>query len=319
MNEPNCCCEYTDLLGKKRHILQCCCDCEELDNFCSDIICLSQPYNCCYSLKKIMNICKDRIRIVWPGGAKKIEMCHILLVGYMTILVLIGNISIYSSIVVSMLNIIFIKLIVHKYLTEISLSNHLNSFVAYTLICVILFSISIIKSIEHSFNGETSNNNCKTLYFICFSLLLVGCMFSSLTYANKNKFHTVESSEIKDEDNDNINEKYCELCAVKYSQNAYHYLWLNCCITNNNKIYFIMYLISAVLAGLISSFITMDYLFSIYCISSSISTLDQRFQSFRFQTNINIILIPIYMSFIIEVLNLIHRSNKMRIINKTIF
>jgi hypothetical protein len=67
-----CWCEYDDENGGTRHMMQCLCGCDELDTALEDTVtckeCLCTNPRC----RRVLETVEDRIRIPWPGGAKKI-------------------------------------------------------------------------------------------------------------------------------------------------------------------------------------------------------------------------------------------------------
>lgn len=71
-----CCCEYVDENGDRKHILECCCNCVELD-YCFErcITCKPIPYSL---LTKIMAMISERCRVPWKGGARQCSFSVIL-------------------------------------------------------------------------------------------------------------------------------------------------------------------------------------------------------------------------------------------------
>ena len=70
--EPLCLCEYWDRKGKRRHMLQCLCQCEDLDSAADDLVSGRGP-----SSERLHNIgatIQDRIRVPFPGGALRVEL-----------------------------------------------------------------------------------------------------------------------------------------------------------------------------------------------------------------------------------------------------
>ena len=70
--EPLCLCEYWDRKGRRRHILQCLCQCEDLDAAADDLVSGRGPSS--DRLQNISATIQDRIRIPFPGGALRVEL-----------------------------------------------------------------------------------------------------------------------------------------------------------------------------------------------------------------------------------------------------
>ena len=66
-------CEYENVNGQKKHVMQVCCECDDADK-CIDACCCSGGQGIDYGLiRRVLITADDRMRIPFPGGAKKID------------------------------------------------------------------------------------------------------------------------------------------------------------------------------------------------------------------------------------------------------
>ncbi|KAL5020358.1 hypothetical protein ScPMuIL_003250 [Solemya velum] len=95
-----CCCEYENMEGERSHILQCCCDCQALDElFDRFITCRGIPSS---THAKLWATVEDRCRLpgLLGGGARKLNLDVVVPVFAIPLFILIGTHSLTATILI---------------------------------------------------------------------------------------------------------------------------------------------------------------------------------------------------------------------------
>ena len=71
-----CCCEYYNNQGEKSHLLALCCDCQALDSAVDSLVSGSDVKS--DTVREILDVVEERMRIPWRGGAVRQALRHLL-------------------------------------------------------------------------------------------------------------------------------------------------------------------------------------------------------------------------------------------------
>ncbi|CAH1796966.1 unnamed protein product [Owenia fusiformis] len=97
-DDPLCCCEFVNQSGERRHILQCCCDCEAVDSACDRLLkCEKLPI---HAIDSVLDTMFDRCRLPWIGGAIQVNLDVFLPVAVVPFSLIIACIHAYVAVLV---------------------------------------------------------------------------------------------------------------------------------------------------------------------------------------------------------------------------
>jgi hypothetical protein len=113
-----CVCEYINNKDQRSHMIQCCCNCEAVDKLCTLICCCeclknsnsyedsdhetnlsenSEKPTIAANFKRAWSDIEDRLRVPYPGGARKINITFFLAWLYIFIFIFIGGLNIFFT------------------------------------------------------------------------------------------------------------------------------------------------------------------------------------------------------------------------------
>ncbi|KAG8240345.1 hypothetical protein J437_LFUL000820 [Ladona fulva] len=245
---PLCCCEYLNLKQERSHILGYCCDCQELDDGVERLISGKETT----SKYSICDVIKDRLRVPWIGGAKKIAPSDILPVILQPILAFVAAQNYFLLIVVFV--IIFLMLF---NLRDYLIKTHLNTnfYVIWALTSAILifavFELKVVPLLE-----IVPIENVQLFCLLGLSIFFIykvrkTCLPPQISLDDKTSLSNCSSVYCR------ICQKlypvrtyHCKICRVCIPKMDHHSFWLGCCIGERNHGFFLMsliFLISALL------------------------------------------------------------------------
>lgn len=264
LTNPLCLCEYYNKNNKRSHLCMCCCNCEALDSLCTSMLCCKCYDNNSSSSestrsKKVQSVLNaieevsDRIRIPFPGGARKLSLDFVLsiiaLLGYF----FIGTINIFFTI----LTVVFIPMLLYIrfFFSRINSPKNNRIKLAYYLVLNALILVMVI------FNNMLYDNELfyvisyeeKLIINILLSLAILLHVF--LKYSNPGTVTKTTGSGISSSNNDEFCKKcnvfkgssthigHCPVCSVCVLNRDHHCFWVDNCIGYFNHKWFILYLI----------------------------------------------------------------------------
>lgn len=285
IDHPLCLCEYYNKKNQRSHILMCCCSCDALDTFCTSCLCCccedNDPdapksiYN--EGLKDVIDDIKDRIRIPFPGGARKINMDYFITILALFIFIKIGTIGfIFSILSIFILPLIIYPLFFMKRTAKHSKSVKIGFFLILNTLIINIYILNFKMEYINGFNR---------IEFFTFNFLLISALIYLFVMKNSNPgLMKIQSSNqfltndyckkckiLKDTKSDNYG--HCPQCSTCIYKRDHHCFWIDNCIgyLNHRKFLgFIIYLLIIFLYSL-KTFLNVlyraDCKFSLNCLS----------------------------------------------------
>ncbi|CAH1407411.1 unnamed protein product [Nezara viridula] len=239
-----CCCEYISSEGDIRHLLDCCCNCPEID-YCFDrlITCKPIPTNLC---ARIMTGATERIRFPWKGGAKQCSLHVILPVVALPLFLTAAAQGLWISVVAFSFLPIFLTYLHYILMKFYSYSSFFFVWNVASFVEVFL----IFEAIGVALLEIRADEN---IAFICLTLCVCFCIYK---IKQKEKLSHV----LAEYDGDFKFNLLCPECNVKIPPRTFHCYtcqacilmrgqhcaWFNCCIGEKNHKWYMLFLIFSI-------------------------------------------------------------------------
>ncbi|CAF0804934.1 unnamed protein product [Brachionus calyciflorus] len=270
IDHPLCLCEYKNNKNQRSHLLMCCCNCEALDTLCTSLVCCCcediedehDTYNESFYqrririLKEVINDIHDRIRIPFPGGARKLNFDYFLTIFGIYLFIKIGTINFFGS----LLSIVILPLLIYpRFFITRKNNSKAKQTIKIKIGFYLILNCLLINIYFLNFDMIELSNNLSKLEFYFFDLLLIGALILLVYLKNSDPgYIKMERPTYIDASND-----YCKVCYLKKDRKEdkfghctqcsrciykrdHHCFWIDNCVgyLNHKKfIFFIVYLL----------------------------------------------------------------------------
>jgi len=222
---PLCCCEYINNDGERSHLLGFFCDCEALDDSFERLI-QRQPMPE-GRLREIGAVLRDRLRIPWVSGARRIEPAALLpfiILPIFGVLATLGPVWTFTSF-------LFLPILTQILRKKVLARSHQTKFYCSFMVASFLYSYLIFVLEVHT---KAELTELESLVHLI--LLLVTLCFMYKTRRQSSKDVTL------------VNDKlpfyyFCRTCQFYVDGRDHHCVWLDCCIGKRNRLWFILTLL----------------------------------------------------------------------------
>ncbi|KAB0802109.1 hypothetical protein PPYR_04295 [Photinus pyralis] len=227
-----CCCEYIDLNQGRNHILACCCNCEDLDESVDKLL-MGQTVSSSLRQNFLLTL-EDRLRIPWPGGARKIRPGLLLALTLIPGSILIATINAYWTFTA------FTSL----YLLLFYLSKSLQK-ANFFVDCVIVTIITIFLIFEYYVVPFLEILIHENVIFFLLYVACIGCMLLAVKRSRQLKGR-IDSSV-----------RYCSMCEATVPLKSRHFVWIGTCVGEHNRVVYLLSQLLGILSLMYSANLTL--------------------------------------------------------------
>ncbi|XP_018324777.1 palmitoyltransferase ZDHHC23 [Agrilus planipennis] len=238
-NEALCCCEYYDVNNERNHILTCCCNCLEFDEAFDNLI--SGKKIQASHKTAIMTTFQDRIRMPWPGGARRLSIETIIPCFALPLLILIATLSLWNT--VFSFFFMFLLLIIMKKKFKHMKILFLRWTIISFLIIYLIFELLVIPYLEILISENITVN-----VFVIIAVVAA--------YLMKVKTHNLKGK-YERESGCTIQVDECSSCQTYIPGKDFHCICLNCCVGQHNRNFYLLFLVMTLSALVYSSNLTL--------------------------------------------------------------
>ena len=226
-----CCCEYYNNQGEKSHLLALCCDCQALDSAVDSLVSGSDVKS--DTVREILDVVEERMRIPWRGGAVKMPLSSILPV------ILIPSLLWMASLHFTLAGLVFLFILPSLFLiaVRVIVKHKPKTKFFYNWSCVTvlyLFFIYEVKCVGTFWD-------LPKLISWWENLALVLGMGGSLASYLKLKWDFGDSKETEG--------KICRICEIHVKGKDHHCVWLDMCVSTSNINLFMVFLTLTILTS----------------------------------------------------------------------
>lgn len=264
--DPLCCCEYFDRNNERYHILECCCNCTDLDQVFDKLICCKKvdPKH----RKGMLLTFQDRLRLPWKGGAKQISLDAIIPMLVIPLVIGIGAINSETALIMCIATTLLLGYCYYYLRRTVPRSRF---FVMWTfwsvfyLIVLFEFTVPMMELLPEE-------------NFILVLLTSIA-MFSFYRVKTRANLNYVPVSSVSEDELPDITEEqtsllidnsesdegdhhhpnvcqtchkyvhprtfHCTICQACVERHDHHSYWLDCCIGDKNHLYYFVGLLAA--------------------------------------------------------------------------
>ncbi|XP_067009767.2 palmitoyltransferase ZDHHC23 isoform X2 [Anabrus simplex] len=255
-SDPLCCCEYVNSNDERSHILECCCNCEVLDQTCERLITCRRIHR--DQLSEIMNTILERFRVPWRGGAKQIACDSILPIFMQPLLAYIAIQNVWCTVLAVVILQVLLWYVCCVYVKK---NPQTRVFFVWILtsvtLLIMVFEVSVVPFME-----IRPEENVAFIVLVVCSLF---CLYkvwsrSSLNHVihnNSQEELLVNRSKVSENVCPTCRKRvpprtyHCNICQTCVLKKEYHSTWLNCCIGEKNSSLFVL--------GIFLSFLSLIY------------------------------------------------------------
>lgn len=265
---PNCC-EYKNSKNKTRNVLQCFCECDKVDEsfdamFNGQLLSDSE-------WETTMNDIEDRVRIPWPGGAKKVSI-------YLFVTPIIYNIIFFVATFSFYLTLICVCSLVGMLVrTSILSMSNVKTSKSKFLLCWTYWSIyygikeyyyALRFQMQQDYTSENKHHNFSFGIIICDAVcILIIVVAILLQILDPGKAYGVNPPEKTDARslrnyylvNKEQRLKYCRITDMPIKRYDHFCIWISKPIGYNNHRLFLLFLILMSIGTFLSSFFIMHF------------------------------------------------------------
>ena len=266
LKRPLCLCEYINRHNKRSHILMCCCNCDRLDELCTNLLCCRFRCNNNKNKNKVnvMNEAildiMDRIRIPYLNGAVRLDINLLITILAIATYFYIGtsfNIQLTIFMVILIPTFLYIRFFQLRFFQSSSLSTSKNKLAFYVLSISLLALLYIY---EFKLNGLFRLHDHFNYYYLINKLLFLTAIVLHICLHVSNPGRLKPSTIASNRNNsDSVNDNYCNKCnlykydkykighcpicsACIYERDQHCFFIDNCVGYLNNKAYFLFLL-----------------------------------------------------------------------------
>jgi palmitoyltransferase len=301
---PLCLCEYYNKQNKRSHMLMCCCNCEALDELCTQMCCMC----CCCCrcgddvdltrqsatterqfterLRLAQELCEvlaDRARVPFPGGARRISCEYVLTFVGIYIYILVGTLNFAFTILVIVL--VPFAFYAYFFMARLKKSRSASNSTARqgdriqiahfmlvnVYLCILLLYSYLLRDELSVTISEQESALFYALYVGVLGLHLYLHKHNPGVVSNKESYERhLKSIENDNNSNMNNNEKTssvggCPECNAHIYKRDHHCYWIDNCVGYLNHKPFLAYLILLYVTFVYSFLIMLRYFSRLNC------------------------------------------------------
>ena len=222
------CCEYRNQHGQQRHLMQCFCECDDLDECVGDSCCCkSASGSRIHQIRRIVRTATDRVRIPWPGGAIKIDCGVPLAFAGLGSWYWLCQLSPASVTISAFLQVLVLSALGGLHVVSLAVEWRTKFF-----LCWICLSIAVL---YYQFWVEIMPA-CSNTYTALLHVLLFAMLASLFLATHSQPRHraSVADSEVRG--------SYCRICQAWVFGRDHHCVWLDDCVGAHNHRVFLCFL-----------------------------------------------------------------------------